>query len=61
MEEDIYCEDDEDDYDYDEHYESFDMPTREPRPYHMPEPENSFWDDDLQAWMVQRKPRVRFE
>ncbi|OCT48859.1 hypothetical protein CLCR_05076 [Cladophialophora carrionii] len=62
-EESTYCDDDDDehDYEYDEPYELFDMDIREPQPYHMPEPENSFWDDDLQAWMVQRKPRVRFE
>ncbi|EXJ56709.1 hypothetical protein A1O7_07053 [Cladophialophora yegresii CBS 114405] len=61
MEESTYCDDDEHDYVYEEQYKLFDMETREPRPYHIPEPENSFWDDDLQAWMVQRKPRVRFE
>ncbi|KAJ9615492.1 hypothetical protein H2200_001567 [Cladophialophora chaetospira] len=60
VEEDTYCE-----YGDDEIYEDmlhvFDTPIREARPYHIPEPENSYWDDDWQAWMVQRKPRVRFE
>jgi hypothetical protein len=60
VEEGTYC--DEDEYDYEEFFDTADvMPTREARPYPIPEPENSFWDDELQAWMVSRKPRVRFE
>jgi hypothetical protein len=34
---------------------------REPRPYSMPEGENSYWDEDMQAWVVSRRPKVRFE
>ncbi|KIX98855.1 uncharacterized protein Z520_05316 [Fonsecaea multimorphosa CBS 102226] len=38
-----------------------DLPSREPRPYHIPEPENAVWDEDMNAWVVRRSPRVRFE
>ena len=48
-------------YDYEEMFSEIEMPIREPRPYHVHEPENSYWDDDLDAWIMQRKPRVRFE
>jgi hypothetical protein len=58
-EENTYC--DEDEYGYEEVFDPCDVPAREARPYHIPEPENSVWDDELQAWMVSRKPRVRFE
>ncbi|KIW83439.1 hypothetical protein Z517_02684 [Fonsecaea pedrosoi CBS 271.37] len=37
-----------------------DLNAREPRPYHIPEPENAVWDEDMNAWVVRRSPKVRF-
>lgn len=61
VDEEFYCEDD-------ELYCAADdttMPSssalgRESRPHHIPEDENAQWDEDLQAWVVRRAPRVRF-
>ena len=59
VEEDPGCE--EDVYDYGDCFDEVHIPVRESTPYHIPEPENSYWDDDLQAWLICRKPRVRFD
>ncbi|KIW23087.1 uncharacterized protein PV07_11313 [Cladophialophora immunda] len=45
---------------YEELFDPVDLPAREPRPYHIPEPENSVWDEGMNAWVVRRSPKVRF-
>ncbi|KIW87642.1 uncharacterized protein Z519_11616 [Cladophialophora bantiana CBS 173.52] len=49
-----------DDECYEELFDSAKLPDREPRPYHIPEPENAVWDEDMDAWVVRRAPKVRF-
>ncbi|OAP63642.1 hypothetical protein AYL99_02869 [Fonsecaea erecta] len=47
-------------YSKEEVFDPVDLPSREPRPYHIPEPENAVWDEDMNAWVVRRSPKVRF-
>ncbi|KAL2436717.1 hypothetical protein ABEF95_013467 [Exophiala dermatitidis] len=44
-----------------EKYTEIKVPRREPKPHRMPEVEGAAWDEKLQAWIVKRSPRVRFD